>query len=60
MPAHVPASISDCAIFMPYATPPVMLLASSDRVSEYQLVMGHKDPRSTSIYVQGVAGLIKD
>jgi type 1 fimbriae regulatory protein FimB len=36
-------------------------LANSGRVSEYQLqaVMGHKDPRSTSIYVQGVAGLIK-
>jgi type 1 fimbriae regulatory protein FimB len=36
-------------------------LANSGRVSEYQLqaVMGHKDPRSTSIYVQGVTGLIK-
>jgi type 1 fimbriae regulatory protein FimE len=36
-------------------------LANSGRVNEYQLqaVMGHKDPRSTAIYVQGVAGLIK-
>jgi type 1 fimbriae regulatory protein FimB len=36
-------------------------LANSGRVNEYQLqaVMGHRDPRSTRIYVQGVAGLIK-
>jgi type 1 fimbriae regulatory protein FimE len=36
-------------------------LANSGRVNEYQLqaVMGHRDPRSTQIYVQGVAGLIK-
>jgi integrase len=36
-------------------------LANSGRVNEYQLqaVMGHKDARSTAIYVQGVAGLIK-
>jgi integrase len=36
-------------------------LANGGKVNEYQLqsVMGHKDPRSTRIYVQGVAGLIK-
>jgi type 1 fimbriae regulatory protein FimB len=36
-------------------------LANSGRVSEDQLqaVMGHKDPRSTGIDVQGVAGLIR-
>jgi type 1 fimbriae regulatory protein FimB/type 1 fimbriae regulatory protein FimE len=36
-------------------------LANSGRVNEYQLqaVMGHRDPRSTRIYVQGVAGLIR-
>jgi type 1 fimbriae regulatory protein FimB len=36
-------------------------LANSGRVNEYQLqaVMGHKDPRSTRVYVQGVAGFIK-
>jgi len=36
-------------------------LANSGRVNEYQLqsIMGHKDPRSTRVYVQGVAGLIK-
>jgi type 1 fimbriae regulatory protein FimB len=36
-------------------------LANSGVVNEHQLqaVMGHKDPRSTAIYVQGVAGLIK-
>jgi len=36
-------------------------LANSGRVNEYQLqaVMGHKDPLSTRIYVQGVSGLIK-
>jgi integrase len=36
-------------------------LANSGRVNEYQLqaVMGHRDSRSTRIYVQGVAGLIK-
>jgi integrase len=36
-------------------------LANSGRVNEYQLqaVISHKDARSTKIYVQGVAGLIK-
>jgi integrase len=36
-------------------------LANSGRVNAYQLqaIMGHRDARSTSIYVQGVAGLIK-
>jgi integrase len=36
-------------------------LANSGRVNEYQLqaVMGHRDPRSTRVYVRGVAGLIK-
>jgi integrase len=36
-------------------------LANSGKVNAYQLqaVMGHRDARSTSIYVQGVAGLIK-
>jgi hypothetical protein len=36
-------------------------LANSGKVNAYQLqaIMGHKDGRSTSIYVQGVAGLIK-
>jgi type 1 fimbriae regulatory protein FimB len=36
-------------------------LANSGKVNEYQLqsVMGHRDPRSTQEYVQGVAGLIK-
>jgi site-specific recombinase XerD len=35
--------------------------ANSGRVNEYQwqAVMGHRDPRSTRVYVQGVAGLIK-
>jgi integrase len=35
-------------------------LANSGRVNAYQLqaIMGHKDARSTHIYVQGVAGLI--
>ena len=36
-------------------------LANSGKVNAYQLqaVMGHKDSRSTQIYVQGVEGLIK-
>jgi type 1 fimbriae regulatory protein FimB/type 1 fimbriae regulatory protein FimE len=36
-------------------------LANSGKVNAYQLqaIMGHKDGRSTSIYVQGVVGLIK-
>jgi integrase len=36
-------------------------LANSGKVNEYQLqsIMGHKDPRSTHEYVQGVARLIK-
>jgi integrase len=36
-------------------------LANSGRVNAYQLqaIMGHRDPRGTAIYVQGVAGLIK-
>jgi integrase len=36
-------------------------LANSGKVNEYQLkaVMGHRDARSTIIYVQGVAGMIK-
>jgi hypothetical protein len=35
--------------------------ANGGRVNEYQLqaVMGHRDARSTRIYAQGVAGLIK-
>ncbi|MDR3484629.1 MAG: site-specific integrase [Bradyrhizobium sp.] len=37
------------------------VLASSGKVNAYQLqaIMGHKDSRSTQIYVQGVEGLIK-
>lgn len=36
-------------------------LANSGRVNAFQLqaVLGHKDPRSTHVYVQGVDGLIK-
>jgi type 1 fimbriae regulatory protein FimB/type 1 fimbriae regulatory protein FimE len=36
-------------------------LANGGKVNAYQLqaVMGHKDARSTAIYVQGVAGMIK-
>jgi type 1 fimbriae regulatory protein FimB/type 1 fimbriae regulatory protein FimE len=36
-------------------------MANGKRVNAYQLqaIMGHKDGRSTSIYVQGVAGLIR-
>jgi integrase len=36
-------------------------MANGGKVNEYQLqaVMGHRDPRSTREYVQGVAGLIK-
>ena len=36
-------------------------LASSGRVNSYQLqaVLGHKDSRSTQVYVQGVEGLIR-
>jgi type 1 fimbriae regulatory protein FimB len=36
-------------------------LANSGKVNAYQLqaVLGHKDARSTNIYVQGVEGLIK-
>jgi integrase/recombinase XerD len=35
--------------------------ANSGRVNEYRLqsIMGHRDPRSTRVYAQGVAGLIK-
>jgi site-specific recombinase XerD len=35
--------------------------ANGGKVNAYQLqaVMGHKDARSTAIYVQGVAGMIK-
>jgi len=37
------------------------VLANSGRVNAYQLqaVLGHKDARSTQVYVQGVAGNIK-
>lgn len=36
-------------------------LANSGKVNAYQLqtILGHKDPRSTQVYVQGVEGLIK-
>ena len=37
------------------------VLANSGRVNAYQLqaVLGHKDARSTQVYVQGIAGNIK-
>ena len=37
------------------------VLANSGKVNAYQLqaVLGHKDSRSTAVYVQGIAGNIK-
>jgi hypothetical protein len=43
------------------SSPTVKCKANSGKVNSYQLqaIMGHKDSRSTQIYVQGVEGLIK-